>query len=150
LPAAASRSGRAAASARLSVPQALGDLGFDVEGRLAARGPARVAGLDELPHLGRQLAVGRGRGHERVQLRLDVDRRLAARGASALRASSKARISSSRATGAAARSAPGTGPSLPIRSYKPELVASAITAASSASTETPITTGRNAASIAGQ
>src|SRR4051794_23616483 len=52
------------------------DLGLDVERLLAARDPARVAGLDELADLLEDLGIRRRRGPcELRELALDVDRR---------------------------------------------------------------------------
>ena len=64
---------------QFTTPGASGYLRLDVERRLAARGPASVAGLDELAHLG--LEPGVGRGAQRAQLRVDVGGRLATRDA---------------------------------------------------------------------
>ena len=112
----------------LHLPQTLRDLLFDVERRLAARHPAGVARLDELANLGRQLGVGGGCG-ERAELGLDVDRRLAA--------------------GGAGRSSPSASPSRPIRSYERPRSASATSAPTSPSTDTPITTARKASRTPG-
>ena len=135
--------GSAVGSAELA--QAPVDLGLDVERLLAARDAARVAGLDQRPHLLAQLGVGLASvsALSSASTSSGASPRAARR---RLRASSIWRISASRSAGVAWRSSDIRPP--PIWSYEPPLVTSAHTAATAATPTTTNSTIANALSIA--